>query len=954
MKKHVLALAVSFLVVPLSPASAAPAVNGVSGTPATGQSVRISGSGFGVKSPAAPHLWADFATGIDPSPLGQKKSWAAIGNMTWAANEGYNGGGGAKASDGGGNWTLGTDAASWTADGQKSYIYKRTKANFRVTDPSQNWKIWRVWSESGKPNIYIASNNNRAFVEYVGGDDPAFWGEFNTDSTGWVTEEIAMKASTLNTKNGQLTYRVDGVDRASGSIRTRSSAAPDQMTLNYPFHCVLANVDRWGPAWNSQNRVWADNVYVDTTWARVMIGDAATFTSCRNLDIQIPTQWTEGSVTVVANTPSFSNGARAYLYVFDKDGNVNANGYAVTIGQGVASSNQSPAVSAGPDRRVALSSAFQFAGEISDDGRPTPVSLTATWSQVSGPTGAPVTTPSSKTSAVRFTREGSYVFRLTASDGALSASDDVAVTVGSTAQANVAPQMDAGDDQTVRLPNKANLSASFSDDGLPSNQITCTWTKVSGPGTVSFGDIHEPATTAAFSREGTYVLEASASDGKLATDDTLSIVVSPQTGMVGGPAVTTLSGEFTTGQQVRMTGKNFGVKSPAAPLVFADFETGLQPSPLGQIRSWSDVESMQSSNEGANGTKGAKASDGDGDWWFRVDRDDWTGDGKKIYIHRRERVNFMATDPGQEWKIWEMKPGSSDVPNLYVAPNTGRVDVENLGAEGGFWGNFASKTMGWMSTEIQFQASSASNRKDGLLVLRSDGVEKARGSVMTRSSLSPRIMNTNFVVQGVASDTDGWNPRWSNNNRMWVDNVYVDNTWARIMLGDAPTYAACRKFDVQVPAAWSDTTVTFVAQTGAFASGSRAYLYVFDKDGKWNENGVSVTVGRSVQALTAMASDGTDAAPEKEPVKNVFNPARGEQANIPYAIQESGFVKVHIYDRYGSAVTEFSGDAVSQGSHTVRWDGRNHEGSMVASGIYLAVLKTTDGSHSREKVVVIK
>ena len=52
----------------------APVVSGVQGTVADGQQLRITGSGFGQKSPAKPFLWAPFDSSIAPSALGRKNS----------------------------------------------------------------------------------------------------------------------------------------------------------------------------------------------------------------------------------------------------------------------------------------------------------------------------------------------------------------------------------------------------------------------------------------------------------------------------------------------------------------------------------------------------------------------------------------------------------------------------------------------------------------------------------------------------------------------------------------------------------------------------------------------------------------------------------------------------------------------------------------------------------------
>ncbi len=82
--------------------------------------------------------------------------------------------------------------------------------------------------------------------------------------------------------------------------------------------------------------------------------------------------------------------------------------------------------------------------------------------------------------------------QLKASDGALSASDAVAVIV------NKIPVVNAGPDQTITLPKGTSLAGTATDDGLPSPPaaLTYTWSKASGPGTVTFGNAKAANTTA--------------------------------------------------------------------------------------------------------------------------------------------------------------------------------------------------------------------------------------------------------------------------------------------------------------------------------------------------------------------------------------------------------------------------------------------------------------------------
>lgn len=96
---------------------------------------------------------------------------------------------------------------------------------------------------------------------------------------------------------------------------------------------------------------------------------------------------------------------------------------------------------------------------------------------------------------------------------------------------NTPPQVFAGDDIAIILPASANLTASVTDDGLPTDSVTTTWSKVSGQGNVSFINPGSPTTSATFSAAGDYVLRLTAFDGELQSEDDVTVNVSEQAGV---------------------------------------------------------------------------------------------------------------------------------------------------------------------------------------------------------------------------------------------------------------------------------------------------------------------------------------------------------------------------------------------------------------------------------------
>jgi hypothetical protein len=115
---------------------------------------------------------------------------------------------------------------------------------------------------------------------------------------------------------------------------------------------------------------------------------------------------------VVSNTAGSANSASATLSVIS------------------APANQAPRVNAGADQTVVLPAAALLSGSVSDDGLPNPPgTLTIAWSKVKGRGTVTFANPASPTTTATFSRTGTYVLRLRASDGSLSASDRVTIVV---------------------------------------------------------------------------------------------------------------------------------------------------------------------------------------------------------------------------------------------------------------------------------------------------------------------------------------------------------------------------------------------------------------------------------------------------------------------------------------------------------------------------------------------
>lgn len=192
-----------------------------------------------------------------------------------------------------------------------------------------------------------------------------------------------------------------------------------------------------------------------------------------------------------------------------------------------STTNQPPVANAGPDTTITLPSTASLIGQVTDD---VPASISSTWTKVSGAGTVTFANAGLPATTATFSTAGTYVLRLTATDGQFTASDEVTIQVNAAVPVNQPPVVNAGPDGAVTLPAALTLNGSATDDNLPGGPVTFTWSQTSGPGVVTFGSAASAATSATFSLPGTYVLRLTASDGALSAADTLTAIVTAAAG----------------------------------------------------------------------------------------------------------------------------------------------------------------------------------------------------------------------------------------------------------------------------------------------------------------------------------------------------------------------------------------------------------------------------------------
>jgi hypothetical protein len=253
----------------------------------------------------------------------------------------------------------------------------------------------------------------------------------------------------------------------------------------------------------------------------------------------------------------------------DMAGNVGLAQVSITVT--VGSGNQSPVVNAGQDQVLPSGDlTASLIASVTDDGLPVPAQILTAWTlDIGAPGAATFSLPDALTTSVTVTVPGTYRFRLSASDGELTGTDEVVVLFSSgTEYSGPAPNdrlhlLDISADSTpngvVRrvLESSADgrfvlalTAASLTTDDTDTTEDLVLWDRVTGMNRLL--PSQDEVIAAGMSDDGqTAVILAKDSAGTFRIDDlnittgvlTASMTLLPSTATLTGKSVFSLSGD---------------------------------------------------------------------------------------------------------------------------------------------------------------------------------------------------------------------------------------------------------------------------------------------------------------------------------------------------------------------------------------------------------------------------
>lgn len=339
----------------MSTAYASPAITGVTGTFSDGQTVTLSGSGFG-SNIAVGTSNIEFVGGangpIESGTVGStftRNNWSIM--TDWGGNIVYSNNSVPYRSK-----VLQMTSGSSVIEAPLSYklpsavpsgdhIYVSWWENTTWTGNGQ-YKILRfsptntVIDSIGQQDVYFFHNNPGGVTFGIDGGPYALYPSFSPafPQSTWTRTDVDITTSSSNTGTITTTKYTPGSSLQSTSA-TQYTTQASGVSWNYIIWQNYFGTDGVGTM--TAGDVWLDDLFIQHgSPARVELCDSSTWSSRQTCMIQPPTLW-GNTISVTLNQGIFANGSTAYLYVIDANGNV-SNGQKITFVSSTTSVPQPP------------------------------------------------------------------------------------------------------------------------------------------------------------------------------------------------------------------------------------------------------------------------------------------------------------------------------------------------------------------------------------------------------------------------------------------------------------------------------------------------------------------------------------------------------------------------------------------------------------------------------------
>ena len=337
-------------------------------------------------------------------------------------------------------------------------------------------------------------------------------------------------------------------------------------------------------------------------------------------------------------------------------------------------------------------------------------------------------------------------------------------------------------------------------------------------------------------------------------------------------------------------GSGFGTKSPAAPVLWENFEDGTAGNALPTTSKWQamagvggwfsnpandyletagtaysgSIAAYNHFKVGSSGTnedfntsyfvlptpstklyysyqwRWESTTSGDGRAVVKAGRTN--SDNTPVSYYNGPGVSALSTlNPTSPWLITASYATASTNPSVTMNQNINPTNYQHVLDEGS-----------WHRHEM-YKSMSTAGVEDGAIwfaigeyVLWDDTTAQTRetGETYLNNSVLLGLMVAGTVL---GSETEV---------RMWVDDVYVDTTPQRVEICNASTKATSTHCEIQPPTAWGDTGITAALNQGTFETGNSVYVIAYNGSNEAGSYGpITLGSGSGLRRLGLRVSD---------------------------------------------------------------------------------------------------
>ncbi len=345
------------------------------------------------------------------------------------------------------------------------------------------------------------------------------------------------------------------------------------------------------------------------------------------------------------------------------------------------------------------------------------------------------------------------------------------------------------------------------------------------------------------------------------------------------PSISGVSGIFTNGNTITISGSGLGSKSTAAPIL-SSFDNAISANnwSTGSIGGdWTTGGTVSLINSGLRTTlpqssyKISYNSAGDYDsirlshvvaedklyisWWMYRDYASWNTSGNQKFLRVYQSTN---TSDGN-WMMSVVFSGSgfeSVSTSAEYAPSAPSISIDYSGCSAflysaGTWDVRESvcppTLQGWDHWEAYVDYPSTLGGTDGSAYFFLNGKSHSRVSNIAINNAGDSANDRRWILIGQVSGA-------SVTGNEYIDQIYIDNTVSHVFISDSasvtwPDFGNTHHSEIQVPSAWSDTGITITLNRGTFGASDVAYLYIVDSTGAIS-NAKEITFGQGISNVT--------------------------------------------------------------------------------------------------------